>query len=692
VMGLRLGTDSVSALTSRTEGWIAGLQMAAVSMQGHDDLDTFVSAFTGSHRYVMDYLLTEVLERQPAHVQGFLLQTSILEQLCGPLCDALLEQDGRAQATLERLERANLFLLALDDRRQWYRYHRLFADLLRSRLADTQPESVPTLHQRASMWFEQNGMLPEAIEHALAAPDHERAAQLVSEVAEETVMRSELATFLRWVESLPGELVVARPALALTHAWTLMMTGRWAEAIDAYLGEGDAAFTSQKLAPLQALLAVFEGRFPEARALTAQALEHLPEGEVLMRGVATWNLSLARLMEGDFRGARQALEDLLRMSRGVGNIVLAVLALSSLGTFLRRQGRLQESRTLYERAVELAADQDGHWLPAASEPLMALGELWREWDDLERAAEYLTEGIECATRWAEASSLDGYMSLARLEQARGNVEAADAAIESAMRLGEQLDIMELDVVVAMLQARLLLGRGQTETAKQCMRGRGLDRELGSEQSAPTGAFRDAFIRSRLEKYQHVLVARLHIAEGRPAQALALLEPLLPLVEEAQRMDLMLEILGLQALAHQAAGDLERALSAVGRALSLAEPEGYIRAFVDEGPAMARLLYQAAARGMVPQYSGRLLTAFPDADTAQTHPTPAARLVEPLTEREVEIARLIAEGLSNQDVAQKLFLSLSTVKWHTHNIYGKLGVKNRTQAVAKARELGMLPQA
>jgi LuxR family maltose regulon positive regulatory protein len=302
----------------------------------------------------------------------------------------------------------------------------------------------------------------------------------------------------------------------------------------------------------------------------------------------------------------------------------------------------------------------------------------------------LTEGIECAMRWAQASSLDGYMSLARLEQARGDWDGADAALDSAKRMAKEFDVIETDdLLVAMLQARLLLDRGQIEAARHCIHARGLDRHLELEQAASTDGFQDAFIRSRLQKYQHMLLARLQIAEGRPVDALALLEPLLSKVDQMQRTDLVLETLILIALAHQALDDEDRAVATLGRALCLAEPGGYVRTFLDEGPPMARLLYQAARRGIYPQYAGELLAACPISERAEAS-APSREMVEPLSDRELEVLQLVSTGLTNQQIAEQLFLSLATVKWHTHNIYGKLGVNNRTRAVAMARKLGILP--
>jgi LuxR family maltose regulon positive regulatory protein len=687
-MGLQLSTDDVAALGGHTEGWITGLQMAAVSMQGRDDTASFIRAFTGSNRYIGDYLLEEVLQRQPDAVQTFLLRTSILERLSGALCEAVTGE-GDGQATLERLERKNLFIVPLDDQRRWYRYHRLFADLLQQRLQQTQPDLVPALHRQASAWYEYNGWMPEAIDHALSAEDFERAADLIERTAQETMMRSEVATFLRWVEALPDELVRERPSLGIFHAWALLLQGRWQEAKQGRLQDlGMAAdLTVERVAPLRAFVAVFQGRVPHAAELSRQALERLPDGDLFLRSIATWSLGLSKLADGDVSAGKQALEEVARMGQEMGNVVVAVMALCSLASLRKRQGQLQEAKEFYERALEFAMDDRGHRLPAASEPLMGLGEIWREWNGLEVATRYLTEGIEWTKEWAETSALDGYMTLARLRQAQGDRDGARRAIEEAQQLAVQFDATELDdLLVSLLQARLWVAQGDTEAAQRWVQEQGLDKDSSGAQ------FRGGFFAVvRLRKYTDLVLARLWIAQQRPAEALALLEPLLPSMEQQARIDLLVEILILKALAHQALGDGEQAQDALARALSLAEAGGYVRIFLDEGPPMASLLYEAAARGTAPQYVGKLLAAFP-VEEPEAARQAAGEMVEPLTARELEVLQLVAEGLSNQEIAAQLFLSLTTVKWHTHNIYGKLAVKNRTQAVAKARALGLLPAA
>ncbi|UCC62847.1 MAG: AAA family ATPase [Anaerolineae bacterium] len=457
VMGLGLSAGDVAALVSRTEGWIAGLQMAAVSMQGREDVAAFVQAFAGSNRYILDYLVEEVLQRQPEAVQAFLLQTAVLSRLTGPLCDAVLcrgadEQGSKGdlvtagplspgasacgQEVLEYLERANLFVVPLDDRREWYRYHRLFADLLRKRLHQMQPDRVPILHRRASGWYECNRLMAPAIDHALSADDFARAADLIERVAEATLMRSEVTTLLRWVESLPDELVRARPALCVYHAYALLLGGRSLDKVEARLRDAgeDSEPVSGQAAVLRALVAIFQGQLPRAVELSQQALERLPEGDAFLRSMAAWILSLFCLANGDFRAGSRALDEVVRTSQEMGNVMVAVAAMCNLAKLRSRRGRLYEAKAIYERALALATDRQGQPLPIASEPLLGLGELCREWNDLEAATRYLVEGIELTKRWSEAAALDAYLPLALVRQAQGDADGARDAIAMAWHL------------------------------------------------------------------------------------------------------------------------------------------------------------------------------------------------------------------------------------------------------------------
>ena len=730
VMGLELSVDDVAALASRTEGWISGLQMAAVSMQGREDTASFIQAFAGSDRYILDYLVEEVLHRQPDSIQTFLLQTAILDRLNAPLCNALLdwklevggwklegdqyptsnlqpfdsaqgEPPTSSQQILEYLERANLFIVPLDDRREWYRYHRLFADLLRQRLHQAHPDLVPTLHRKASEWHEHNGLMAEAIDHALSAEDFERAADLVEQVAEATLMRSEVATFLNWVEALPDELVRARPTLCVFHAWALLWRGLPLDDVESRLQEvgEDIDLTPGKVAALRGFMAIFQGQLARATELCRQALERLPEDDVFLRSISTWILSICELADGDLRAGSRALDEVVRMSQKAGNVMIAVPAVCHLAKLNMRQGQLHKAQAIYQQALELGTDESGRRLPIASEALIGLGELSYEWDDLESAARYLEESIELSEQWSEAAALDAYIPLAHVRQAQGDIDGVRDAIQKAQHIALKTDALEADdFLVALVQARLWVTQGNLEAAMRWAEERGLvlsqpkGEAEGSEKrsDSPESEESDDFFSSRLRKYEHLVLARLLLAQDRPDDALALLEPLLPRMEQQGRKDLVIEIQMLKALAFQAQGDIRQALIALEHALPLAEPGGFVRVFVDEGQPMARLLYQAAARGIAPEYAGKLLAAFPDAEPAAKPRQPQVEMIEPLSEREIEVLQLIAEGLSNREIAQKLFLSVNTVKVHTYNIYGKLSVHSRTQAVAQARALDILP--
>jgi LuxR family maltose regulon positive regulatory protein len=691
-MGLGLSGDDVAALASRTEGWIAGLQMAALALQERGDKQDFVAAFAGDDRHVADYLVEEVLQRQPAHVQMFLLQTSVLERLHGSLCDAVLgaaSSEASSQVILEDLERANLFVIPLDNRREWYRYHRLFSDLLRKRLYQSRPALLPVLHGRASEWYEQYDLIEPAIDHALAGGDHERAVKLIEQVAEATIMRSEVTTFLNWTADLPDELVRARPSLHLFHAWSLLLAGESFDIVQSHLQSvSEDADSLGGVAALQAYIAVFRGQMPRAGELSRRALEHLPEKDQFLRGMTTWIMSLSQLAEGDRGAATQSLHDLVKIGRESSNIMLSVMALCYLARLRMRRGRLDQAWSVYEQAVALAttgSSGQGRLLPIAGEALMGLGDLSREWNDLEAAERYTKEGIALSNQWSQMAAIDGYLSLARICQARGDEMGARESVRTALDLARQSDFTQVDDwAVALLQARLWICQGNLAAVERWAAERGVTDDVD-----PVRVEDEEYVTSHLRKYEHLVLARLWIAQDRPADTLALLTSLLELAKRRERVDLTIEVQILRALAFQAQGHLIEALAALEDALSIAEPGEYVRLFVDEGLPMARLLYRAAERGIAPTYVGRLLAASSSPEPAIVPQKIPEELIEPLTEREIEVLRLIAEGLTNQEIAQKLFLALPTIKWHTSNIYGKLGVHNRTQAVARAQNLGLL---
>ncbi len=743
IVGLNLSVEDVTALEARTEGWIAGLQMAALSLRGQPAHPAtraeFVQAFTGSHRFILDYLIEEVLEQQPPALQEFLLKTSMLERLCASLCDSVLgKQTARAlahpdplqtagleiaesQVTLEHLEAANLFIIPLDEERQWYRYHRLFSDLLRKRLGETAPDLVPALHRRASAWHEQQGLMTAAIHHALAAEDLERAGALIESSVEATLMRSEVATFLGWVEKLPDDWVRARPSLCFFHAWALMMSGRSLDAVERRLQDAASVQDSTecsdvltgRMAALRAYLALFRADMHDATELSRQALEDLPESDRLLRSVTAWILSIAELANGDLQDGSQALREVARLGQETGNPLIAVIALCYQATLQMRQGRLHQAREILEHALHLATDPQGQRLPIASEALIGLGRLWREWNDLETAARCLAEGIKLAKQWSDLAAFDGYMPLARIRQAQGDAQAAREALEAARQIALRSKITELDDLLSDLQqAHFAVLQGDVEAATRWAETRGLV-PSHSPTSHPGLDEGQDLINAHLRKYEHLILARLFLLQGRSAEALDVLEPLSAQARQLGRVDLAIEIQILRALALRAEGQETGAMAALSDALSLAEPGGYLRIFLDEGQALQSLVagfrswiaepaleINSQERNRLLRHADRLLDAFSSSGPGGvSRPTPRplskirrleSRLVEPLSERELDVLRLLAVGLSNPEIADELYIAVSTVRSHCKSIYGKLNVHKRWDAVQRGQELGLIP--
>jgi LuxR family maltose regulon positive regulatory protein len=681
VMGLNLSAADVAALENRTEGWIAGLQLAAISMQGQKDTAGFIRSFTGSHHFVLDYLVEEVLQRQPESVQTFLLCTSILDHLCGPLCDAvLLDPAGSGQETLEYIERANLFLVPLDNERRWYRYHHLFADLLRQRLHQRTDSStgdrvgdVTELHSRASLWYEGNGLELEAFQHAAAANDVGRAEHLIEGAGMPLQFRGAGAPVLNWLESLPKTALDARPSLWVTYASTLLFGGQHT-AVELKLQAAEAALQGTepddrsadlvgRIASMRATLAVIQHDAESIITQSRRALEYLHPDNQLVRTATTWTLGYAYQLQGDRAAASQAYTEVIATGTSFGDSIYTIAAIINLGQLQEADNQLSLATRTYTRVLQLAGDPPQ---PIACEAYLGLARISYQWNDLDSAQQH---GQKCLQLTRQMESVDTFASyavfLARLRLAQGDVAGAAAVLHDAEEFVRQHNFAHHMPEVAAARVLTLLHQGHLAAAAH----------LAQAHELP------------------ISQARVHLAQGDSIAALTALEPWRRQAEARGWEDERLKVMVLQAVALQAHGEKDKAVPLLFDALALASPGGFIRLFVDEGLAMVRLLSEAAAHGLMPDYIGKLLAACEVAarkseDTSYGRP-PAQPLIEPLSQRELEILRLIAQGLSNHEISGRLFLALDTVKGHNRKIFGKLQVQRRTEAVARSRELGLL---
>ncbi len=660
VMELNLSPGEIALLETRTEGWIAGLQLAALSMQGHPDPARFIQTFTGSHRYVLDYLVEEVMSQQPGHVQDFLVRTSALDRLSGPLVDAvLLAPSGSGQETLEYLERANLFIVPLDNERRWYRYHHLFAEALRQRLH--QRRDVSEHHQRASQWYEENGLLIEAFHHATAAGDVERAERLLDGQGIPLHLRGAVTAMLGWLESLPTEVLNDRPSLWWRHASLLLINGHTTgveeklQAAEAALQGTEANERTRNLigqiAAARATLALTRYQADTMLAQSRRALEHLHPTNLTDRASASWTLGMAHFLHGDRAEAGRAYAQAIPLGQTSGNVFTTILATIGLGNVQEAENQLHQAAQTYRRALELAGEQP---LQIISEAHLGLARVLYEWNDLDAAEKHGRESLRLAQQYEGVIDrfVSGEVFLARIKLARGDAAGSAADLARTWLSARQRNFLHRLPEVAAAQVLTLIRQGKLAAAAQ----------RAETQTLPLSQ------------------ARVRLAQGDAPGAIAVLDAWREQVEARGWADERLRAMVLQAVAHHATGDRKSAVQLLCDALGLAEPGGFIRLFADEGLPIGELMLEGAAEGVAPDYSAKVLAAL--------GPT-APGIVEPLSQREVEVLRLVAQGLSNQEIGERLFLALDTVKGHNRRIYEKLQVQRRTEAVARARELGLL---
>jgi ATP/maltotriose-dependent transcriptional regulator MalT len=688
VMGLSLSAEDIAALETRTEGWIAGLQLAALSMRGSQDATSFIKSFTGSHHFVLDYLMEEVLQQQSEDIHTFLLRTSILDRLCGPLCDAVLgSPSASGRETLEYLERANMFIVPLDNERKWYRYHHLFSELLRQRLhqggsSGIEEEGVAEFHLRASVWYEDHSLEIDAFRHAAAANDVERAERLMEGGGMPLHLRGVISTVRDWLASLPTTVLDARPVLRVRSA-TLSLVAGQTTGIDEKLQAAEAAIATAlqgadpdnktrdligQIAVARATLALSRYQ-PETMITEARrALKSLLPDNLSYRFRATWTMGFACHFRGERAAAGRAYADALSIAQASGNILNTILATTCVGQIQVLENQIHPAAETFQRFLRLLGDH--YPPPSAGEAYRGLAYICYEWNDLDSAEQHGQKSLQLTRQYDRVIDrfIISEVFLARLKLTRGDVAGAAAMLVETAQSVRQNNFVHRIAEVAAAQVLVLLRQGDLATAAH----------LAGTHDLPLSR------------------ARVLLAQGDPSAALALLSPLREQMEAKDWQDERLKVMILQAVALYAHGDKEKAVQQLDEALALAEPGGFIRLFLDEGAPMSELLSVAAAREKGSAYADRLLEAFAaenqihtDKHAESAPPLPSSLLNEPLSRRELEVLRLVAEGLSNQEIGDRLFVALDTIKGHNRKIFEKLEVKRRTEAITRARELGLL---
>ena len=701
VMGISISDEQISVLGKRTEGWVAGLQMAALSMRDRSlgEIDSFVQKFTGSHRYIVDYLLDEVLLNQPAHIRSFLLQTSILRRLCGPLCDAVTGQENSGKL-LQALEQDNLFVIPLDDERRWYRYHHLFSEVLQAHWNENLSEDLAIIHQRASKWYEQNNMPKEAIYHALLADDFQHVAYLAEFMWRAMTVRYQSLTWLGWVKKIPENYVQASPVLSVGYAWALLDAGemeaaelrlqdaeRWLSKINnpderpsgmVVVDETEFKTLPRTLANARAYLAQTMEKPSDAIRYAQEALDLLVGDDYFERGLAYLLLGFAHWSNGDLDTAYQAVSDAVVNMRRAENLPFTVSFTSYLADILTAQGLLNKAVKKYSLLLNAILDSGKPVIPEVAVLHLGLSELFIEQGDIEAAKSHFAQAevmgeLPAFPPWHRHWSL----AQAGIKSAEHDLEGVIDILNDAERLSYRHPFPNVRPVSAM-KIRTKLAQGRLDTAWRWVEDQGFS--VGASLSY-------------MREFEHITFVRVLIAQykndhdqNKVENAKKLLHRLLEKAEQGKRVGSMIEVLNLLALLHAAEGDNSVALQFLKRSLQLAEPEKYVRVFVDEGKPMALLLQEALSENFSTAYIKKLLDTFSEDDTDNVL---SEYLDDLLTEREHEILVLISAGLKNKEIAEQVVVSLNTVLYHTKNIYNKLGVNKRTQAVLKAKELGLL---
>jgi len=694
IMKLGLAPNEIALLEARTEGWIAGLQLAAISLQNQTNRHEFIQAFSGDDRFVFDYLLDEVLLRQPKDVRTFLLQTAVLERMCGPLCDTVINlPDGESsldgQDFLEYLDQANLFIVPLDNQRKWYRYQHLFSEVLLYRLRKTEFDKIRELHLRASQWFARQGYHDEALYHALAGEDLEKATQIVEQNALDLLVHSRLTRLKKWYESLPEDLVHSRPRLCILQGWLHILIGTVEDA-NQCVRESEQLLKSTPpqekaeeqdirsfITCLKARIALKNGELGKANEFANQTLDYIQKRTPLHAHIAVIK-GLVAYREGDLETADQTLREAVTIAQDYDHRFMTVEATIWLGYIKTLQGQLHQAIRLYRDALQLANLNEKQKLPIAGSAYIGIALVELERNNLEVAENILIDSYDLCNLFGNPQPW--HVALALVKYTQGNHVDAQNEFQIAEQLEKGSEVAFAKLNLDNERVRFWLSPMENNLAK-------------AVQWTEDSGLKAFDMPSFSHRTDYIMLARVLLAQDEMGKTSELLIRLRDDAESGGRKGDLIEILALQALSLYAQGESDQAINILEQALTLAEPEGYIRIFVDEGPSMASLLYEALKRSILPDYISKLLAAFPVDESEISVPLKSqstrSKLVEPLSDREIEVLQLISEGLTNNEIASKLFLSTNTIKSHSRNIYAKLDVNNRTQALIKARALGIL---
>ena len=688
-LGVGLTAAEVKALEHTTEGWVAGLQLAGMALQAEGDSTATLREITGTHRHIMDYLVEEVLARQTDEVRAFLSRTAYLKRLSGPLCNAVTGQTD-SQSILESLDRQNLFIMPLDGERFWYRYHHLFAGLLRARVG-LDADSLQRLHRSAAEWYVGEGLTDQAIDHALQCGDMDWAASLIAGIADEVWRMGDAERVRGWLKDVPADALRPYPLLTALQAYSLNATGN-AEVAAAHLEHAARTADDEsvarpgvpgRVAAIASLVASVSGDVPSMMRHAARALELLPRSDSVWRASAAVALGDAWAYGGDMHAALAAQSEAVDACRRTGNRYMTLVASVKLIATLRELARTDEALSLFDEQLGLASEfgyQDSIMIGILK---CQKGEILIERNSLEKATQLIDEGCLTVDGTDNRSLLCwALLSRVKLLHALAEHEELDQTIEQIIQVSAGSPALGwVGDQAQSWRCRLWLDRGDTRLASAWLEEHDPENQT-TPQQVGFFAFSDL-----------VMAARVLAASGAPDRAASLLDRLAPVARQRGRMVSLIEILCMQALAQAELGDDERADAAITEALALAEPQHLVRPFVSEGTGMARCLHGFSVRNGTAPFIARILGAFPaiDRDEAEREDTQSANseLMEPLSDRELDVLRCIARGLSNEEIGEHLYISVHTVKTHARNINYKLGSHSRTQAVSKARGIGLL---